>query len=154
MKSGTYIRIVVMAFALVAVLWLMRSLSADSMAKLFENLGLQAGGAGAPGFQVAGRPLQSGEERLNLCPTRIVAFKWTDKFGGPRRSIEERQQPGGIKMQWLAVAPEPREVNYLEIEKWLTLHCQVTVRNIEEQEVAHYSSRVPLEIHYVDGAMI
>jgi len=143
-----------MVAVLVAVLWLMRSLNADTVAKLLENLGLQAGGAGAPGFQVAGRPLKAGEERLNLCPTRIVSFKWSDEYGGSWRSIEERQQTGGIKMQWLAVAPEPRELNYLAIEKWLALHCQVTALPINEKDVAHIGSRVPLEIHYVDGATI
>jgi hypothetical protein len=143
-----------MVAALIAVVWLMRSLDAGSMAKLFDNFGLQAGGAGAPGFQVAGRPLQPGEERLNLCPTRIVSFIWSEKYGVPRHSIEERQRPGSIKMQWLAFAPAPRELSYLEIEKWLTLHCQVTARQITEKDIAHFSSRVPLAIHYVDGGAI
>jgi len=141
-----------MIAALVAVVWLIRTLNSGGFDKAFDTLGLQAGGAGSPGLQAAGRPLKPGEERYNLCPTRIVGFIWNAENSSTRRSIEEKQV--GAKMHWMAHDPAEREVSYLDIEKWLTSHCQIVVRPLPPAaaEAPKAGPRFPLEIHYVDGS--
>lgn len=155
MSLGNALRLVLMVIALVAVILLIRNLNSGSMDKAFNTLGLQAGGAGSPGLQAAGRPLLPGEERYNLCPTRITGFIWNAENPGTRRSIEEKQI--GAKMHWMVYEPAEREISYLEIEKWLTSHCQIVVRPAPAPTPAGAANTTagphfPLEIHYVDGS--
>lgn len=110
-----------MVLALAGVLWSMRSLNTQNIEKAFDALGLQAGGAGSPGFQAAGQILSPGEERFNICRTRITAIE----FGSQRR-IEESN--AGLKVTWKAVDPRMREISTLDVEKWLTGHCQIVIK--------------------------
>lgn len=149
MSTGTAFRLILLTIALVAVVVVMRSLNSSKMERAFDALGLQAGGAGSPGLQAAGRPLEAGEERLNLCPTRIVAFVWNPDDESLRRSIEEEKQ--GMKMHWMAHDPTVREIAYLDVEKWLTGHCQIVVSPASPEAVKDLKPRRKLEIRYVNG---
>jgi hypothetical protein len=154
-----------MVAALVGVVWAIKTLNSGAMNQAFDALGLQAGGAGSPGLQAAGRPLQPGEERFNLCPTRIVGFVWNGSSPEGRKAIEEKKD--GIKMHWMAQSSVggDREIAYLEIEKWLTSHCQIVVRlkpnqpadqaagePVDKSVAGAEKARENLEIAYVDSS--
>lgn len=150
MKSGAYFRIVMMIGALVAVLWLIRSLNSGAMDKAFEALGLQADTGSQ---QAPGRPAQPAEVRLNLCPNPIVAFIWNSQIPAARRVIEKREAPGTQVTKWWVVDLSPREIHF-DVEKWLSDHCQVGVRTVDENVVATISSRLPLDLRYADGSTV
>jgi hypothetical protein len=113
-----------------------------------HSLGVDAGNSAAPGFQPAtSRTLEAGEERLNLCPTRIASVTWADG-----REVEE--SPSGIKRKWLAAFPRaaPREIGYLEVEKWLSQHCEVIAQLAEGVIVGADSAQRLAVVRYIDGS--
>lgn len=148
MKPAFVIKIFILTFMLLGVLWAIRSMKAENVERAFDALGLQSGGAGSPGLQAAGRSLEPGEERFNLCPTRVRGIDFNGK-----RQIEESKD--ALKVTWMAVDPRLREISTLDIEKWLTHHCQVVIRLIQDPEVASSGPDHPsLDFQYVDGTKL
>ncbi len=141
MKSLFYLKIIVMVGMLIGIIYSIRSMNAGKVQTAFEALGIQSGNHQNPGFQAANRPLQPGEENFNLCQTRVHAIAWS-----PERKVEEERD--GLKLRWMAFDPQPRELNYMAIEKWLSAHCQVAVMPIPSPTVGY---RPLITIQYIDG---
>lgn len=128
-KTGLYLKILVLGIVLVAVVYAMRGLTTETVQEAFTALGIEPGASGQPGLQPGGAALAEGETRRTLCRTRVAAVRFADG-----RSIVEEKM--GLKLDWVAEEPPaaenlgasaPRSLNYLAIEKWLSLHCQFVV---------------------------
>jgi hypothetical protein len=119
------IKIFILCSLLAAVLYGISHLDKSDVERAFGALGIEPGAETSPGLQPSNRMLAQGERRMNLCRTRVHAIIWPDG-----RRIEEQSR--GLKMSWAAVLPDGAsgqvvELNYLEIEKWFSLHCQIVV---------------------------
>ena len=132
-----------MLVALILVVAMMRGVTPEKMDQVFTALGIEPGTAQSPGFQPGSRPLEKGEERFNICRTRIHSISWPSG-----RRVEEFKE--GLKLRWLAVDPRPREIGYMEVEKWLSAHCQVIVRPLNEAP-AETGKLVEIVIRFVDN---
>ena len=116
-------KIAFLLLALVGVLFMIRSMTPESVQKAFLALGIEPSAPGQAGFQPAGRELEDGEERRTLCRTRLKAVRYADG-----RAVEELKK--GLKGDWVAWEEgkkEPRSIGYLDVEKWLSQHCQFIV---------------------------
>ena len=134
-----------MVLTLVGVVMVIRSLDGESMNKVFHALGIDTASSDAPGLRASVRPLFEGEEKFNLCPTRIHAIEWSSG-----RKIEEHKE--GLKMKWMA-QPDNRELGYLAIEKWLSYHCQVAVRPFGPGEGVQGAPDTTI-VHFIDGSKL
>jgi hypothetical protein len=144
MKPLVLIRVIFMVLLLAAVVYVMRNLNSSSMDRAFGNLGIAAGNAQAPGLHPSSRLLAPGEEAYNLCPTRVRAVIWPDG-----KKIEEKKD--GLKLRWMAADPQPREIGYLEVEKWLSQHCQIAVQKKPADATALAASS-KIIVQYIDGS--
>ena len=139
-------KILGLAVTLLIVMYAMRHINDGSMQGVFQALGVDAGGgSNSPGFQASGRIRAQGEERIAICPTRIHSVNWADG-----RRIEETES--GLKLRWMGYTPDQRELTYLEVERWLSQHCQVVAQPLplnEHEKLAPY-----LTIHYIDGTKL
>lgn len=129
MKTLIYLKIATLVLMLAGVLYVMTGVSKEKIEQTFLALGVAPGPATAPGLQPGNRAMEQGEKRFNLCPTRIHAIVWNDG-----RKVEELRQ--GLKLRWMAHDPQPREISYLAVEKWLSRHCTIAVRLKEGGEPA------------------
>lgn len=96
----------VLVLALIAVFAVINGVRPAHLEKFFTTFAgnLEASGTARP----AGR--------FNLCKTRVHAIIWPDG-----KKIEEFRE--GMTMKWMAHDPQPREIGYIEMEKWLGEHC-------------------------------
>ena len=140
MKSGLLFKVLFMMIALIMVIFAIRGMNEKSMEAVFDALGIEPGTAKSPGFQPGGRKLGPGEERFNICRTRVHAIVWPSG-----RRVEEFRE--GLKLRWLAVDPRPREIGYLEVEKWLSAHCQVVIKPVTD---APKGTAATIEVRYID----
>jgi hypothetical protein len=120
MSKLVYIKIVFLVVALGMIIYLISNLSADKVNQGLAAIGAAPGTADAPGLQPYTREVRAGEERFNLCRTRVHAVIWPDG-----KKVEEKKQ--GLKLTWEAHDPEARELPYLGVEKWFSRHCQIVV---------------------------
>ena len=138
-RSMLIFKLVVLVAALVGVLYLIRHLNEESVAKGFQAIGIEP----AP-------PMKPGESRFNLCRTRVKALVWPDG-----RKIEQSERE--MKATWMAfdsgaalgAVSSAREMNPLEVEKWLSLHCQVTVSRHERAPLEPFVDFLTLQ--FIDG---
>jgi hypothetical protein len=79
---------------------------------------------------------------LNLCDTRVDSILFPDG-----RKIEEVKS--GMDMKWMAYDPAPRELNYLEVEKWLGQYCRVATQPVEKPEKVAMPTLLVLK--FIDG---
>ena len=135
-------RILILLAALVGVLWTTRKLNGPNTEKTFQVLGLSPGTPDSPGVEPGGHSLAAGDERFSLCKTRVQSFAWSTG-----RKIEETQ--AGMKMRWQAVDPQPREIGYMDIERWLSRHCQIITHPADLP--ASTESIGDVTIRFVDG---
>lgn len=148
MKSALMFRLLFLSIALAVVIWMIRLLSAENIQGAFEALGLQPGN----GSLHAARPLAPGEERFNLCPTRIVEFAWEGAQPEARRAIAE--QKDGMRVQWMAFDPAAKQIDTIAVEKWLSRHCQVALRQVPETDLPVGAETQRLSIRYFDGSQL
>lgn len=110
---------------------------------IFSIRWFQSGSAGpyfaAMGFEGSA---PGDADHLNLCPTRIHSIEW-----GSGVRVEERQD--GLRGSWRLTKPEDRELSYLDIEKWLSRHCEITLEPLEAAPDVGYTALWTIE--YVDG---
>src|SRR4051812_43310102 len=119
LKPLLAVKILALFLTLLIVMYLMQHVNDASVQKVFHALGVDTGGGSdSPGFQASGRPRAPGEQRLSICPTRIRSMTWSDG-----RKIEEVDKDS--RLRWMGHAPDERELTYLEMERWLSQHCQV-----------------------------
>lgn len=148
MRFLLFLKTATLILLLYGVFYVMYNLSSSSVEKFFHAMGIEPGVKSSPGFQPANRKLQAGEKRHNICPTRIGAIVLNDG-----RKVEETKN--GLKLKWMAHTDETREISYLEIEKWLSQHCQIAIQPVElssDQAKAPFSRFVTLK--FIDGTEI
>ena len=63
---------------------------------------------------------------------------------------EIRETREGLKSKWMAFDPQPHEIGYLEMEKWLSRHCQIIVEPTTQPPAAQFKSF--MTIRYIDGS--
>lgn len=113
-RFGLYAKISLLVLALAAVVFVIRSLNKDKVQDAFEALGIPdaPATASAAGPKVVER---------TLCRTRVHAIR----FPNGDTVIEKKK---GLDLQWTAESAEnagtPRQLNYLEVEKWFSRHCK------------------------------
>lgn len=122
-------RVAALLVILAGVIFSIRWFQSGSADPYFAAMGFGGGASG-------------GDDRFNLCPTRIHAIDWAN---GAR--VEERQE--GLRGFWRLTKPEDRELSYLDIEKWLSRHCEVTLESGEAAPDGGYTALWTIE--YVDG---
>lgn len=144
MRVLLFLKISILVLALGGVLYAMSHMNSGSMNKAFLALGIEPGTAQSPGFQPANRYAGDGEKRFNLCPTRVHAIVWSDG-----RKVEESKD--GLKLRWMAYDPQPREISYLDVEKWLSAHCQVHVSPPSVEDKTRSEFHDFLTVRYIDG---
>ena len=145
MKYLAYAKVLVLVVVLVFVVRIMNSTSPGSISRMMATLGIDVGGAASPGLHPSSGPESANAVPLNLCPTRIHAISWSDG-----RVIEEAKD--GMKSNWLAGEPAPHEIGALEMEKWLSRHCQVRVEPQTVKSGESVTFRPLLKVEYVDHA--
>lgn len=146
--TGTLFKILLLILALVGTFVAMRGATTDNVVKAFSALGIEPGAPGSPGLQPGGAALQEGEERRTLCLTRIHAIRFPDG-----RSVVEVKQ--GLKLDWTAEeGGKTRSLGYLEVEKWLSLHCQFVAKPAPapaDDEITPQTEPKPfVEIEFID----
>ena len=125
-----YLKVLVLGVALVAVIYVMTHMTPEKVSKGFEQAGLAAA------------PVAAGSDaRLNICPTRVHGIVWPDG-----RKIQEVS--GAVKAKWQAYNLDPVDIGSMDVEKWLSLHCQVTVAN---RDAAASELKPYLTFDYIDG---
>ncbi len=150
MKSsvGLYVKIILLIIGLVLTFMAIRGITTDSVHEAFSALGIEPGAAGSPGLQPGGARLQEGEERRTLCLTRIHAIRFPDG-----RAVVEVKQ--GLKLDWTAEeGGKTRSLGYLEVEKWLSLHCQFVAKPAaapSDEEITPQTEPQPfVDIEFID----
>ena len=129
---------------LAGVIYLIRAVNGESVARGLMVMGIESGTSQSPGLRAGQRLLLPGEETLSICRTRVKAILLPN---GNR--IEELRE--GVKLTWMAYDPNPREIGYLEVEKWLSQHCQITiVKQTESRILTPGPGKLTLE--YISGA--
>ncbi len=118
-----YVKVLVLVAALGMIVYIISNLTPDKINSGLAAIGAAPGTADAPGLQPWTRNVSKGEERFNLCRTRVQAMEWADG-----KKIEEKKQ--GLKLTWEAHSPEARELPYLGVEKWFSRHCQIVVTKV------------------------
>lgn len=145
---GTLFKIFVLIVALIATFVAMKGANTENVQKAFSALGVEPGAPGSPGLQPGGTALQAGEERRTLCMTRIHAIRFPDG-----RAVVEVKR--GLKLDWTAEEDgKTRSLAYMDVEKWLSLHCQFIARPASEptdEEITPQTEPQPfVDIEFID----
>ncbi len=147
MNKLVYLKVVVLVLALCGVVYVITQMSPAKMAAGMEQVGLApASPVGAPpSAPVASVASAAGTAgaatSVNLCRTRVHAIVWPDG-----RKLQE--VTSGMKARWQAYNLTPEDVGSMDIEKWLSLHCEVAVSD----HAASASSKPYVTIEYIDGS--
>ncbi len=123
MKILFALKIFGLLICFVGVVAVINRLDPKHVDKFFKTLGADQSQTGNDG---ASPPASS---TYRLCDSRIHSMKWNDG-----RRIEESKD--GMKLKWMAHNPEPRELSYLEIERWLSQNCDISVTTASSAGVA------------------
>lgn len=145
MRFLAFAKVFILLAALFIVVQVMRSTSPDSVSRFMSSIGIETGGAGSRGFHPASGVVSADLKPLNICPTRIHAISWSDG-----RVIQEDKS--GMRTQWKAGEPVPHEIGAIEMEKWLSRHCQIEVepKKLAAGEAIHFKPL--LKVQYIDRA--
>jgi hypothetical protein len=148
-----FLRAAVLTLGLILIVWSSSGITVDKINAAFHALGIEPGAAGSPGLQPGGQPLQPGEERRTLCRTRIASFHFPDG----RSIVEEKHGP---RFEWLAEERQRdargeetllrSEMSYIEMEKWLSRHCQYVVRPADPAEASGLAIAPLVRVVFVD----
>lgn len=112
-----------------ATFFAMKNLNQEKVQAAFQALGIEPGASGQPGLQPGGSPLAEGEVRRSLCLTRVHAIR----FPTGQAVVEVKN---GLKLDWTAEeSGKTRSIGYLDIEKWLSRHCQFVAKPVSKDEV-------------------
>ena len=122
------IRLIVLVVALVGVVLLARAVTPERVEKFLAAFGVEPSSV------------------LNLCDNRVDSILFPDG-----RKIEEVKS--GMDMKWVAYGPTPRELSYIEMEKWLGQYCRVATQTIEKLEMKPEKVAMPvvLVLKFIDG---
>lgn len=139
MKILHVFRIAIMIVTLAAVVSTIRNLRSGQSNDFFAIFQ----GAQSPATKTAQAGIGQRTVRYNLCQTRIHALILPDG-----RKVEEFKQ--GLTMKWLAYEPAPRELAYLEVEKWLGEYCRFQASPVQ-MAVNAANFREVLRIEFING---
>jgi len=142
-----YLKVVVLVLALCGVVYVITHMSPTKVAAGMEQVGLNPAPVGAPpsapaaatAVETAGG-VAGPTASVNICPTRVHAIVWPDG-----RKLQEAS--GGMKARWQSYNLTPEDVGSMDIEKWLSLHCQVSVTD----HAASASMKPYVTFEYIDG---
>lgn len=126
MRSNTTIKLLVLFIALGLVLWASIAVRKGSMDGFFVSL---------TGADPA--------KQINLCPNRIHRLTFKDQ-----KRIEEIKV--GSDLQWRALDPDPRPLNYLGLEKWLGERCYIAASLMDEKIENLGNFETTLKIDFID----
>ncbi|MCM2281419.1 MAG: hypothetical protein NDI61_06185 [Bdellovibrionaceae bacterium] len=135
MKAFFALKVVSLLLALIGVLMLINGVNATHVDRFFRTFG------GDPTTIGAGQLPE--QVSMILCKTRIHAIIWPD---GPK--IEEFKQ--GMTMKWLAHDPQPREIGYLDMEKWLGEHCRFSAREVPADIASSAQFQSEIVVEFID----
>lgn len=131
-----YFKIFVLIAALIGIFYVINHLTPEKVATGLEQAGLEqprsSGAAAAPAASA---------ESLDLCRTRVHAIVWPDG-----RKIQELKD--GLKLKWQASNLTPVDIGYMDMEKWLSLHCAVQVTPVQAAVSESFAPLVKFE--YID----
>ncbi len=137
MNKFIYLKVLILVAALAIVFYIMTHMSPGKVEAGMANVGLpEAGGAATP-LRSAG----SESEQINLCHTRIQAIIWPDG-----RKVQEFKD--GMKLKWQAYNLDPSDIGYMDMEKWLSLHCEVAA---SARDASASAFKPFVTIDYIDG---
>lgn len=115
-KAGLFLKISILAAALVIVFFVMRAMSPEKVEGAFKAIGAEP----AAGGKNPNAIVLKEESARTLCRTRVHAIR----FANGDAVVEKKD---GLKLDWTAESAEnpgsPRSLGYLEIEKWFSKHC-------------------------------
>jgi hypothetical protein len=122
-----YFKVFVLLAALGGVIYIITHLTPAKVSEGMAQAGLS-------------EPAQAGAEKINLCRTRVHAIVWPDG-----RKIQEARD--GLKARWQAYNLNPEDIGSMDVEKWLSLHCEVpgVARD------ASLPTKAFVTIEYIDG---
>ena len=140
----TYLKILVLIAALFGIFYVINHLSEQKVAAGMQQIGIAPVAApGAPPAVPTSAPVAGSSDNINLCPTRIRAIVWPDG-----RKLQETSE--GLKRKWQAFNLTPVDIGYMDVEKWLSLHCSVPV---DSDRLNPDDQLAPLlTIEYIDGS--
>lgn len=130
MRPSIIIKLAILLFTLVLVVWASIAVREGSMEGFFVSV------TGA-----------DHSKQINLCPNRIHSLDF-----GSNRKIEESHAGGD--MQWKAYEPDPRNLNYLAVEKWLGEHCYVEAVELKEKMETLGAFESAVKIEFIDGKQV
>jgi hypothetical protein len=133
-----YLKVFVMVAALAGVIYVMTHLSPDKVETSLKDVGLTP-----PAQQAAPGASAEANGKVNLCQTRVHAIVWPDG-----RKIQEAS--GGLKAKWQAYNLNPVDIGSMDVEKWLSLHCEVAVRDADASASAAVFGPY-VTFSYIDG---
>lgn len=137
MNKLVYLKVLVLVVALGGIVYVITHLNAGKMQAGLDQMGLSQPGT------TAAAPVAEGEEvKINLCPNRVHAIVWPDG-----RKIQETTT--GLKRKWQAYNLDPVDMGYMDMEKWLSLHCEIQASPLKTADVAFGPL---LTIEYIDGS--
>jgi hypothetical protein len=131
LKYLIFVKVLLLVLMLGFVLWSMKVIDASSVARVFSALGISS----------------ESPAQMTLCRSRVRTLAFPDG-----RKIEERVD--GLSMSWMAYGPEAHEISYLDMEKWLSKHCQINVEPLKPQDEARSAYGDFLSLQFIDGKQI
>jgi hypothetical protein len=102
------LKVLVLVAALCGVIYVISHMTPDKVSQGMQQVGLAPTAAPSTG------------DSVNLCRTRVRAIIWQDG-----RKIKEAQD--GMKAHWQAFNLTAQDIGSMDVEKWLSLHCEVAV---------------------------
>lgn len=146
MNKLLILKIVILVGALAMIISIMGKLSPEKVTDALATIGAAPGTPDSPGLQPWTREVKPGEERFNICRTRVHAVVWADG-----KKVEELKQ--GLKLTWRSFNPEPRELPYMGVEKWFSRHCQIVIQPVRDaaQTPAPGDFQPYLKLEFIDG---
>lgn len=145
MNKLIYLKVFVLVVALGAVVYVITHMSPDKVAQSMSQVGLAPAPAVAPPSSAplpgTAGVVAAATETINLCKTRVHAIVWPDG-----RKIQEARD--GMKARWQAYNLNPEDIGSMDVEKWLSLHCEVAAN--EHPGAAAFAPYVTFE--YIDGS--
>lgn len=153
LKTLTAFKILVLVLSLATVIYAMRAIRQGSLDRFFQTL------ESVPNSSSKGtKSLDSSEKeksgepiQIHLCKNRVHAMVLSDGH----RIFEKRN---GLDLKWMAEsgadAGSIRELNYLDIEKWLGQHCAVDAlrHDMSPGEILTFEGFLTIE--FIDGTKI
>ncbi len=140
-----YFRAVSLLISLAMVLAAIAYLHGGSFRTLIESKSREWGFGGAGEHAL----IVTKSTSFRLCRTRIDSIEWSNHV----RIFEDKT---GTKAKWMSQASSSanaRELDYLDIEKWFGINCEVRVRPWPEANQSRLAKQIDFVVfHFVDGA--